>query len=102
MGQQATVTLVEGNLKMRRNGHRSGRNRAEHVHGDSADARYAAALKLVQTIDDNLRKGTRHYYDKRGRLLNSLDEVVHALLSDTLALNGREETQWTPVNELAA
>jgi hypothetical protein len=103
MGQPATINLIEGDLKVRRNGHRSRRNGAEHVQADSADARYAAALKLVQTIDNNLRKGTQHYYDTRGRLLSSLDEVIHAMLTDTLSMNGREESrQWTPISELAA
>ena len=62
---------------------RNGRSRRG---SDDADARYAAALKLVQVIDHNLQKGTRHYYDTRGRLLSTLDEVIHAMLTDSLAL----------------
>jgi hypothetical protein len=42
-------------------------------------------LKLVEAIDYNLRNGTEHYYDTQGRLLRSLDEVINAALTDTLA-----------------
>ncbi len=45
---------------------------------------YALALRLVGEIDTHLRRGTRHYYDSQGRLLTTLDEVVNAILSNTL------------------
>ena len=86
---------------------RNGRSRTgavqEYPMGDDADARYAAALQLVQVIDHNLQKGTHHYYDTQGRLLNTLDEVVHALLTDSLALGQpARAVEWEPVSELAA
>jgi hypothetical protein len=76
---------------------------------NDADARYAAALKLVQAIDRNLQYGTQHYYDTEGRLLNTLDEVIHAMLTDSLA-SGKprerpkdaEAVVWKPVSELVA
>jgi uncharacterized protein (DUF924 family) len=46
--------------------------------------RYALALQLVQQIDRHLQTGTCHYYDTQGRLLTTLDEVVNAILSNTL------------------
>lgn len=48
------------------------------------DTRYAAALALVRTLDRDLQRGTRHYYDGQGRLLVSLDEAVRAILADQL------------------
>jgi hypothetical protein len=108
MRQPSTIPFLEGDLEISRNG-RGGRSPVEHPHGDDADARYAAALKLVQTVDHNLRRGTRHYYDTRGRLLSTLDEVIHAMLTDSLALDkpveylqGEEAMRWTAVGELAA
>ena len=96
------IVSAVGQEQVSRNGH--GRKDS-----DKADARYAAALKLVQVIDYNLRKGTRHYYDSRGRLLSSLDQVIHAILTDSLALGrpaerprSKETVQWMPVGELAA
>jgi len=88
---------------------RNGRSRKGYPQGDDPDARYAAALRLVQAIDRDLQKGTRHYYDTRGRLLSTLDEVIQAMLTDSLALGkspeyaqGKEAVQWSPVGELAA
>jgi hypothetical protein len=87
---------------------RNGRSRKGCLPGDDADARYAAALKLVQTIDRDLQKGTRHYYDSRGQLLSTLDEVIHAMLTDNLAFGKpagytqKEAVPWSPVGELAA
>ncbi len=76
----------------------------EHPAGDDADVRYAAALKLVQTIDLNLQRGTHHYYDTRGRLLSTLDEVIQAMLTDSLALSqpADKTVEWVLVGELAA
>jgi hypothetical protein len=65
----------------------NGRGRSWEAQVDDADARYAAALRLVQAIDRDLQKGTRHYYDASGKLLVSLDEVVQAILNDTLVVD---------------
>jgi len=74
---------------------------------DDADARYAAALRLVQLIDRDLQKGTRHYYDASGKLLVSLDEVVQAILNDTLVvdkpprfLSEQDVVNWSAVGEV--
>ncbi len=82
---------------------RNGRSR-----GNEADACYAAALNLVEAIDRDLQRGTRHYYSASGRLLVSLDEVIEAILNDELIIdrpagNRREKDtiQWAPVQELA-
>ena len=48
------------------------------------EAVYLAALHLVQRIDEDLRRGVRHYRDRAGQLLTSLDEVVRAMLDDNL------------------
>ena len=68
-----------------------------------------AALKLVQVIDHNLRNGTQHYYDTQGRLLRTLDEVINAMLTDSLALSKPAENtkeieagEWVRVGELVA
>lgn len=50
------------------------------------EARYYAALKLVAQIDDDLARGIRHYRDRAGRLLTTLDEVTRAILSDDLSM----------------
>jgi hypothetical protein len=103
MEKSSTVQFPTGEPKVSRNG-RSGQGYA-----DEADARYAAALKLVQVIDHNLRNGTQHYYDTQGRLLRTLDEVINAVLTDSLA-SGKparypqksEAVQWISVSELVA
>lgn len=76
---------------------------------DDADARYAAALRLVQAIDRDLQKGTRHYYDASGKLLVSLDEVVQAILNDTLVVDKSPQlmpeegmVNWSAVGEIIA
>jgi hypothetical protein len=65
---------------------------------------YHAALKLVAKIDDELTRGIRHYRNKAGVLLTTLDEVVRAILDDDLQL--AEETSvavnWMAPQELAA
>ncbi len=102
MAKSSTVQFPSGGSKVSRNG-RSGQAANE------ADARYAAALKLVQVIDHNLRNGTQHYYDTQGKLLRTLDEVINAVLSDSLA-SGKparypqeaEAVQWVPASELVA
>lgn len=109
MGQPSTIQFSKGDRQISRNG-RGGKSQATlGSHTDDADARYAAALKLVQAIDRDLRNGTRHYYDIQGRLLNTLDEVIHALLTDTLAIGKpakrtqhEEAVEWVPAGQLVA
>jgi hypothetical protein len=52
--------------------------------GDDLEERYRWAYLLVLAIDAQLKRGTRHFRDRSGRLLQSLDEVVQAILSDNL------------------
>ena len=103
MAKSSTVQFPTGEPQVSRNG----RRRVSQT--DDADTRYAAALKLVQTIDSNLRNGTQHYYNTQGRLLHTLDEVIHAMLTDSLAPGKpvkypqeAEAVQWVPVAELVA
>ena len=94
---------------------RNGRNhkvradQATSAQPDEADVRYVAALSLVEAIDRDLQMGTRHYYDTAGNLLISLDEVIQAILSDTLVVDkpakmfrDRGAVQWSRVGELVA
>jgi hypothetical protein len=108
MGHSPTITFPNGGQRVSRNGRGKGQA-ASRPHSQDADARYAAALKLVQAIDHNLRNGTQHYYDTQGKLLNSLDEVIHAMLTDSLAPGkpteypqDAESVQWVSVSELVA
>jgi hypothetical protein len=99
MGKSSTVQFPTGEPQVSRNG-RSGQGYSE-----DADARYAEALKLVQAIDHNLRNGTQHYYDTQGRLLRTLDEVINAMLTDSLAPGKpvkAKPVQWVPAGELVA
>ncbi len=87
----------------------NGRGRSLAMQMDDADARYAAALRLVQAIDHDLQKGTRHYYDASGKLLVSLDEVVQAILNDTLVVDKSPQSlpqegvmNWSAVGEIIA
>jgi hypothetical protein len=103
MGKSPAIRFPTGDVQVSRNG-RSGKG-----YSDEADARYAAALKLVQAIDHNLRNGTQHYYDTQGKLLGTLDEVIHALLTDSLApgkpterVRNAKAVKWVPVGELVA
>ena len=103
MAKSTKFQIPTGEPQASRNG-RGGGSRPE-----DADARYAEALKLVQAIDDNLRNGTQHYYDTQGRLLRTLDEVINAMLTDSLTLGkpvkysqDAEPVQWVPVAELVA
>lgn len=48
------------------------------------DATYRAALELVARIDEDLTRSTGHYYAKTGRLLWTLDQVILAILTNTL------------------
>lgn len=69
------------------------------------DVAYYAALELVANIDEALTRGTRHYRNKAGQLLTTLDEVIHAILNNDLQLpESREEREmfWLTPQELAA
>jgi hypothetical protein len=68
------------------------------------EATYQAALKLVARIDEDLTRGIRHYRNKAGVLLTTLDEVVRAILDNDLLVPEEQgiEVIWTPAQELAA
>ncbi len=69
------------------------------------EATYYAALELVAQIDEALTRGTRHYRNKAGQLLTTLDEVVHAILANDLHIpESAEEPElfWVQPQELAA
>ena len=68
------------------------------------EATYQAALKLVARIDEDLTRGIRHYRNKTGVLLTTLDEVVRAILDNDLLLPEEQslEVIWMPAQELAA
>ncbi len=67
------------------------------------ESTYYTALNLVALIDEQLSKGTRHYRNKAGVLLNTLDEVIHAILANDLLLPAeQEETEMVWAQELAA
>lgn len=65
---------------------------------------YYAALKLVARIDEDLTKGIRHYRNKAGILLTTLDEVIRAILDNDLQLEEQLDTEpvWLTRQELAA
>ncbi|MCG3210638.1 MAG: hypothetical protein FOGNACKC_04269 [Anaerolineae bacterium] len=65
------------------------------------EATYYAAMELVTRIDQDLSRGVRHYRTKAGQLLNTLDEVVRAILNDDLMQPEEQQMIWTP-QELAA
>ena len=111
MELSSTISLASRAAVRSRNGRgrRLDPERAMPIQTDDEDARYAAALRLVQAIDRDLQKGTRHYYDGAGRLLLSLDEVVQAILHDNLMVekpagfpHGQDVVQWPAVRELVA
>ena len=68
------------------------------------EATYQAALKLVARIDEDLTRGIRHYRNRAGLLLTTLDEVVRAILDNELLLPEEQSLEmiWAPVQELAA
>ncbi len=68
------------------------------------EATYYAALDLVARIDEDLTRGIRHYRNKAGLLLTTLDEVVQAILDDNLLMPEQQESQmlWVAPQELAA
>ncbi len=68
------------------------------------EATYQAALKLVARIDEDLTRGIRHYRNKAGILLTTLDEVVRAILDNDLLMPEEQglDMIWVPAQELAA
>ncbi len=67
------------------------------------EAAYYNALDLVAVIDENLTRGVCHYRNRAGVLLNTLDEVINAILTDDLLLPQQEqETVWEQRHEMAA
>lgn len=56
-------------------------------HSACSDAHesFALAYALVAHIDDLLTRKVCHFWDKQGRLLTKLDQVVTAILTDQLA-----------------
>lgn len=50
------------------------------------EAAYQAALQLVANIDEDLTRGIRHYRNKGGGLLTTLDEVIRPIVVDELAV----------------
>lgn len=50
-----------------------------------AELKYWAALQVVQEVDEHLKRGTRHYRNRDGQLLETLDEVVKAIMEGRLA-----------------
>lgn len=92
---------------------KNGRNEQERTYPElvmahkasEQDVAYYAALELVANIDEALTRGTRHYRNKAGDLLTTLDEVIHAILDNDLQLpESREEREmfWLTPQELAA
>lgn len=72
---------------------------------EERQAGYYTALELVAMIDENLTRDIYHYRNRAGVLLETLDQVVHAILNDDLLLpiHQREsEPAWTHRQELAA
>jgi hypothetical protein len=109
MGQPSAIPFHKESRTVSRNGHGNKGQALSNAYPEDADARYAAALKLVQAIDRNLSNGTEHYYNTQGKLLNTLDEVIHAMLTDSLAPGkptkypqDPERVEWVPINELVA
>ena len=69
------------------------------------EAAYYAALELVAQIDEALTRGTRHYRNKAGELLTTLDQVVYAILNNDLLLPDaatEPDMIWMAPQELAA
>lgn len=47
-------------------------------------ANYYPILAIIEQVDADLINRTRHYRNKAGRLLTTLDEVVRAILQSDL------------------
>lgn len=48
------------------------------------DATYKTALELVARIDENLTTDRRHYWTRAGALLTTLDQVIQAIIDNSL------------------
>jgi len=48
------------------------------------ESTYYFWLELVARIDEDLSRGTCHFRNRAGVLLNTLDEVVRAILDDNI------------------
>lgn len=81
---------------------RNGRDRLMTHPVAEQEAAYYAALHLVDRIDEDLTRGTRHYRNKAGKLLQTLDEVIRAILNDDLQIKEEREPFWVAPQELAA
>ncbi len=55
-----------------------------HCNTRHATLYYRIALCGVREIDEHLEKGDRHYRNRAGVLLTTLDEVVRGMLEDDL------------------
>jgi hypothetical protein len=78
------------------------RPRPELVKRNDEEAAYHAALELVAQIDEDLTRGVRHYRTRSGVLLNTLDEVIHAILADNLLVPEAQQEEPIWRQELAA
>lgn len=58
---------------------------------DYIDKLHIAALTLVQHIDHGIITGLKHYRTKKGRFLNTLNEVIVAITEDDLMLSQLEQ-----------
>jgi len=85
MGQ---LNILQQNGQLRSNGSKSRSSFRPTLVKSSEEqaAVYAAALQLIEHIDENLATGRCHYRTKSGKLLRTLDEVVRAILADNLML----------------
>ena len=54
---------------------------------DKKEIKIGLALEFVQRVDDDIARSVRHYRNKAGVLLTTLDEVVRAALDDDLVIN---------------
>jgi hypothetical protein len=93
------------NHNQRHNNHRTYPELVVSSPVSEQEAAYYAALRLVARIDEDLTKGIRHYRNKAGLLLTTLDQVIHAILNDDLLLPGEQkeaEVVWVAPQELAA
>ena len=63
-----------------------------------------ASFTWKARIDEDLTRGIRHYRNKAGDLLTTLDEVIHAILANDLMMPETKEREliWTTPRELAA
>ena len=46
---------------------------------------YYEIYPLVALVDEHLERGTRHFYTLSGQLLTTFDQIILAILTNTLA-----------------